>query len=281
MGITAIVTAHSRIDQTLTTLAKLTSCDPKPDEILAHVDAGGGACSAAIRAAFPDVCVLESTWAVGPGGGRNKLVAASANEIIASFDDDSYPMDADFFARVADLMSRNEHASVLGAAIFHRGEVIKDARLGTAPSSSFCCCGAVFRKSAFLAAGGFVPLVVAYGMEEEDLALRLFEMDAVLLESGWLRVFHDTDRSHHRDAKITAAVISNIALLTWLRYPITHWGYGVLQVLNRAQWCVRVGRRAGILSGFVGMPRHLWRHTGYRKTVSRGTMSKWRAARAA
>jgi len=38
-GISAIVTAYERIDQTLNTLRIIEACDPKPDELLVHVDA--------------------------------------------------------------------------------------------------------------------------------------------------------------------------------------------------------------------------------------------------
>ena len=97
--ISAIVTAYERIDQTLATLRVLQSCVPAPDEILVHVDANQIACENAIRNAFPDIQILRSKEQVGPGGGRNKLVNAAGGEFVASFDDDSYPIDSDYFAR--------------------------------------------------------------------------------------------------------------------------------------------------------------------------------------
>src|SRR5262249_35452123 len=73
--ITAIVTAYQRIDQTLGTLKKLRACRPAPEEILVHVDGNQTQCEAAIRRAFPEIKLLRSEKSVGPGGGRNKLVA--------------------------------------------------------------------------------------------------------------------------------------------------------------------------------------------------------------
>ena len=60
-GISAIVTAYERIDQTLATLRVIQSCLPKPDEILVHVDADQVECEEAIRSAFPDVQILRSS----------------------------------------------------------------------------------------------------------------------------------------------------------------------------------------------------------------------------
>ena len=82
--VTAIVTAFQRVEQLLTTLHKIRECRPCPDEIIVHVDFGGDACRAAIARTFANVRILSSDSPVGPGGGRNKLIATATNEIVAS-----------------------------------------------------------------------------------------------------------------------------------------------------------------------------------------------------
>ncbi len=271
-NVTAIVTAFDRIDQTIDTVARIKACTPPPDEVVVHVDGGRIDCADAVRRAYPDVGLIVSTTSVGPGGGRNKLVAAARNELIASFDDDSYPMDRDFFARVVAIAEVLPNAALYSASIVHIGEgVPADARVARL-SSSFGAGGAVFCRTQFLSAGGFVPLVVAYGMEEEDLALRLIDSGWELIHSPWLRVFHDTDRSNHASARITAGAIANLALLAWLRYPPRYWPYGALQVANRVRWCLRAGRTAGIISGLAAIPFHICRHRNLRRPVSTETM---------
>src|ERR1035441_7070867 len=98
-SITAIVTAYQRIDQTLVTVRKLKECVPPPAAIIVHVDGNQTDCAAAIRTAYPGVQVILSESNLGPGGARNILIGASAQSIVASFDDDSYPLDVDYFAR--------------------------------------------------------------------------------------------------------------------------------------------------------------------------------------
>ena len=267
-AVTAIVTAYQRVDQTLTTLLKLSSCEPPPDEIIVHVDGNHTECSAAIRTAWPSVRVLVSTSQLGPGGGRNALIAAATHPIVASFDDDSYPLDQDYFARVSELFDRCPEASLIGADVYHLGEAVEPAARAAEWAADFCGAGCAFRRIAFLRTGGYVALPVAYGMEEVDLALRLHSQGGRILHTAWLRVFHDTDRARHADPEVTAASIANIALLTFLRYPISLWPLGLGQCLNRIHWLLRNGRHRGIATGIARIPSHLLKHRRYRSRLS-------------
>lgn len=254
VGVTAIVTAFDRLDETVSTLHRLLACDPPPAEVLVHVDANRVACAQAVAAAHPSVGVVVSEQRVGPGGGRNRLMATATQAIVASFDDDSYPIDTSYFARVVDLFARFPEASVIDATVFHLGEpLVSEAQTATwvADFSGGAC---AYRRDHYLAAGGYVPLATAYGMEEVDLALRLHAQGRRILRTRWLRVYHDTDRARHADPEVTAASIANIALLTYLRYPITLWGIGIWQGLNRIQWLLRHGRHRGVLTGLLSAP---------------------------
>jgi len=280
-GITAIVTAYQRIKQTLGTLQKLHECQPALDEILVHVDGGQTECEDAIRAAFPDVQVLRSGTCVGPGGGRNKLIAAARNEFVASFDDDSYPIDADYFARASTLFEKFHAASVLSAAFYHQGEAIASDSRTADWVSDFSGGACVYRRSVFLATAGYVPLPVAYGMEEVDLALRLYAQGGKILRTPWLRVFHDTDLKRHADPQVTAGSIANLALLTYLRYPLSCWFVGLGQLGNRIQWLLRNGRARGILKGLVMIPAHLRNNRQYRKKLAAEVVRSYLASRRA
>jgi GT2 family glycosyltransferase len=279
--ISAIVTAYERIEQTLATLRVLQSCVPPPDEILVHVDANQIACENAIRDAFPSVRVVRSDEQVGPGGGRNKLVAAAHFEFVASFDDDSYPIDSDYFARALRIFENFPEASIICAALYHTGESIGlDERRAqwTADFSGGAC---IYRRKAFLDAGGYVPLPVAYGMEEVDVAIRLHSQGGKILTTQWLRVFHNTDLKRHGDPRVTAGSIANLALLAYLRYPVSLWGIGVGQCANRLLWLLRHGRRRGIVKGLAMIPAHVWENHRYRAPVSSSAVRSYLALRRA
>lgn len=262
--ITAIVTAYQRIEQTLVTIEKLRDCAPPPAEILVHVDGNQRVSEEAIRKAHPDISIILSEESVGPGGGRNKLIAAAQYSLVASFDDDSYPIDKDYFGRLIQLFDHFPEASVLYAGVYHRGETIEEASEEAQWVSDFVGCGCAYRREAFLATSGYVPLPVAYGMEEVDLALRLHAQGGKVLRTNWLRVFHDTDLRHHASSAVTAGSIANLALLAYLRYPPSLWFIGMGQLFNRVFWLLKVGRWQGILSGIFFIPSHLFKHRSYR-----------------
>ena len=281
VSISAIVTAHERVDQTLNTLRILESCNPKPDEILVHVDDDRSDCEKAIRAAFPEIRVLTSSERIGPGGGRNKLIAAATHDFVASFDDDSYPIDSDYFARVRQLFGRFPDAAIICASLYHAGEAIRLDERKAQWTADFCGGACVFRRDAFVEAGGYVPLPVAYGMEETDLALRLHARGGRILSSSWLRVFHDTDLKRHAEPHVTAGSIANLALLAYLRYPVSLWSIGVLQCANRVLWLLRHGRHRGIWRGLTMIPGHLRAHRRFRLTVSSRSVRSYLALRRA
>jgi len=279
--ISAIVTAYDRVEQTLATLRVIQNCVPPPDEILVHVDANQVACENAVREAFPSVRILRSEEQVGPGGGRNKLVQTAQCEFIASFDDDSYPIDSDYFARALQVFEKFPEASLICAALYQTGESIELDEKSAQWTADFLGAACVYRRKAFLDAGGYVPLPVAYGMEEVDLAIRLHSQGGKILTTRWLRVFHNTDLKHHGDPRVTAGSIANLALLAYLRYPVSLWGIGVGQCANRLLWLLKHGRHRGIFKGVTMIPSHLWANHRYRAPVSKSVVSSYLALRRA
>jgi hypothetical protein len=231
------------------------------------VDDNQTECAATIRAEHPDIQVIESTTHVGPGGGRNRLMQRTTESIVASFDDDSYPIDLDYFARIAEMFSLFPKASVLCSHVYHRGEPIaQDAKMAE-EVADFSGGGCAYQREIFLLAGGYVPVPVAYGMEEVDLALRLHAQDRLVLRSSWLRVFHDTDLAHHSEYRVTAASITNIVTFAYLRYPLALWPIGVWQVLNRIRYLLRKGRFRGLLAGLARIPIEPFKYRKYRGRV--------------
>lgn len=281
MKISAIVTAYERVEQVLATVRVIQSCTPPPDEILVHVDDNRVDCENAIRKACPMVRLLRSDEQVGPGGGRNKLVEAAQGELVASFDDDSYPIDSDYFERAVKLFEQFFDASVICAALYHAGESIGLDERSAQWTADFSGGACIYRRQAFLDAGGYVPLPVAYGMEEVDLALRLHSRGGKILTTPWLRVFHNTDLKRHGDPHVTAGSIANLALLAYLRYPVSLWGIGVGQCANRLLWLLRHGRYRGILEGVTMIPAHLRMHHRHRLPLSKRAVRSYLALRRA
>jgi GT2 family glycosyltransferase len=256
-------------------VARILECDPPPAELLIHVDDCDRESIAAANA-IPRVRVIVSPDRVGPGGGRNRLLAAASFPIVASFDDDSYPIDANYFLRLLEVFNRFPRAAVVAAAVSHRGETVADADPQCHWTANFVGCGCAYRRDVFLKTDGYVPLPLAYGMEEVDLSLQLFELGWRVLEAPILRVRHNTSREHHLNADVTSAMIANTCLLTYLRYPIGQWPLGMVRCLRLVAWLLCHRRFQGIARGLWGWPLLLktWRHR--RQTVSIHTLQRWR-----
>lgn len=268
-SITAIMPTYGRPEQLLKALKHTNLCTPRPDEIVVHIDGGDTVTEAALhQSEFTDIVVIKNAFRVGPGGGRNVAIAHAKNAIVASFDDDSYPLDPDYFSRLLQLFEQFPKAAVIGAAIYHIGEEVKPDERTAQWESTFVGCGCAYRKEIFLQTNGYVELPVAYGMEEVDLALRLHHQGWGILTSPWLRVFHDSKLEHHSSPQVTAASIANLVLLAYLRYPPSLWWLGIGQCFNRIIWLVRHQRFAGIMDGLLTVPKLVSQYHHHRQVVT-------------
>lgn len=255
----------------LATLRRIQDCRPAPAEILVHVDGGRAEIVAAVRALNPDIRLLTSTELLGPGGSRNRLIAAASHDLVANFDDDSFPGQADYFARVLLLAERFPDAAILSAASHEKEWQSMQFQRIAMPSG----CGCVFRKGWFQRTRGFVPLPVAYNMEEVDIGLQLHAIGGMIVHDPLLRVVHDRTPSHEVDAVTNAQVLANTALFPYLRYPAWLWPVGGWSVIHRVALLLSWGWGVGLLDGIRLIPTHLERYKRYRQGVCSPTLLSW------
>jgi len=277
--VTVGIPTYRRSAKLRQSLEAISRCDPAPAETIVHVDGGDAETRNALERDFPHLRVIASTEQLGPGGGRNQIIAAANYPIVASFDDDSYPLDRDYFARLDALFQTWPNVALLAAYIFHLDEQDDPSKRIDTWTADFVGCGCAYRRNVFLQTSGYVCLPLAYGMEETDLGLRLHAMGWHILKSAQLRVFHATRLQHHHDPRITAASIANQALLAYLRYPVPLWGLGVLQCLNRIRWLLRHGRHRGVLQGVRQIPGLLYRYRRQRQTLTARSIWRYRYRR--
>jgi GT2 family glycosyltransferase len=270
--ISAIITASWRRPQLFDTLKVLRDCDPPPDEILLHVDGGNQVLVEEVRTAFPDIKVLESTKQIGPGGSRNRLLEAARNDWVASFDDDSHPFDPGFFATVGGVVNECPEASIIACQVFEPGEPVPPTEGACRRITDFVGCGCLYRREVFMKLAGYVPLPLAYGMEEVDLSLRYLDAGNVIVLGPRLRVIHNTDPANRNAPAAVAASIANIMLRAWLRYPGPLIPFGLIQAGHRALWLLSKGCHSGVMRGFWEIGTLLRKHAGLRKPVRAGSL---------
>jgi len=270
-AVTAIVPACRRLEPLLTTLRRIQECNPVPDEIVVHVDGGDEKIVTAVRGFHPDVRILTSRALIGPGGSRNILIASARHNLVANFDDDSFPAQADYFGRVLRLAERFPDAAMFSAASHAQEWRSLQLQQIALPSG----CGSVFRQSWFQRTQGFVPLPVAYNMEEVDIGLQLHALGGMIVHDPLLRVVHDHPPVQKVDARTNAIVLANTALFPFLRFPVWLWFLGVWSVFRRVVLLIRWGWTAGLLEGLLLIPGHLSRHIMCRKAVPSSVVLNW------
>lgn len=277
--ISVVIPTFRRSGRLLETLAHLRCCDPAPAEILVHVDAGDDETAPALRQHAPDVRLLASAAPQGPGGARNRLIGEARHEIVVSLDDDSYPLDGDFFAAVLAAFEAQSEAGVLAMSIIHDDEPMADRSEAVREVADFVGCGCAYRRAAFLETDGYLPLHPAYGMEEADLALQLIDRGWKIVHCPDLRIRHATDRAHQTAPAIVAAHVRNTALLAFLRYPLPLAPRGLAQFVNRIAYSTRRGHVGGVLKGIAQTPGTLLRHRAHRHAMQAETVRTIRRLR--
>lgn len=269
--VTAIVPACRRQDKLLETLRRIQNCHPAPAQILVHVDGGDSVIVEAIRTFDPGIQILVSNKLLGPGGSRNRLIGAAEHELVANFDDDSFPANPGYFARVMDLAEHFPDAAMFSAASHAKEWLNLKFQQIAVPSG----CGCVFRRRWFQRTQGFVPLPIAYNMEEVDIGLQLHALGGMIVHDPLLRVTHDNVLMREVDARTNAHVLANTALFTYLRYPAWLWPVGAWSVFNRLVLLLCWGWTAGIPEGLWMMPDHLRKHKQYRREINSPSILSW------
>ncbi|MBM9594014.1 glycosyltransferase family 2 protein [Roseitranquillus sediminis] len=278
-ALSLVIPTFRRAGRLAETLERVGVCVPGPAEVIVHVDAGDTETAPMLAERFPEVRVLVSEIPLGPGGARNRLVAAALHDLIVSLDDDSYPIDGDFFAAVSEAFDAHPRAGALAMTIVHEDEETPARGPGARTVADFVGCGCAYRRAAFLATSGYLPLHPAYGMEEADLALQLLDGGWEIVHRDDLRVRHATDRSHQAASPIVAAHVRNTALLAFLRYPLGHASLGAAQFANRVLYSTRRGHLGGVLRGILQTPATLLRYRTHRRPVRADTVTALRALR--
>jgi N-acetylglucosaminyl-diphospho-decaprenol L-rhamnosyltransferase len=226
----AIATRNRRSDL-LATLARLRDLPEHPPVVVADNASRDGTASA-VREQRPEVGVL----ALGENRGaaaRNAAVRALHTPYVAFSDDDSW-WEPGALARAADLLVAHPGVGLLAARVLVGPERTLDptcAAMAASPIAAdgagpdapgrpvlgFVACGAIVRRSAFLAAGGFDG---RYGVGGEE---RLLAVD--LAVAGWGVRYVPELVAHHWPCTTSGRerraelMVRNDLWSAWLRRP--------------------------------------------------------------
>ena len=222
-----VIATRDRADGLMGTLSRLRALDVP----VIVVDNGSSDDTVArVRREFEQVEVL----ALGRNEGalaRNHGVRHAATPYVAFSDDDSWWAPG-AFSCAEELFARHPRLGLVAARIvvepggrldpvcaeMANSALGRDDDLPGPSVLGFVCCGAIVRRSAFLRAGGFHPVLFWPGEE------RLFSWD--MAASGWACCYVDDVVAHHQPSSVRPpsawrrrVEIRNDLLTTWLRRP--------------------------------------------------------------
>jgi len=211
MKISVMIATFNRCLELQRTLTKLLELDPPPDEILLCADGCTDRTVETVRREFSTCVLLENVHKRGSIFSRNRLLRAAIGEIVASFDDDSYPLDRDFCARLKDLFGEYPEAAVISFPEIRDGEVFAHpTKLPSSPAhliSAYANCAAAMRRDVYLRSDGF-PEFFHHMYEEPDYTLQCYALGYVARFEPSLAVRHhvttnqrDLISRHHQNAR--------------------------------------------------------------------------------
>jgi len=204
------ITTHNRLPELRRTLGVVAALSPPPDELLLCADGCDDGTAAYVRDHFPHATLLEHAQPLGSIRSRIELMRAAASDIVASLDDDSYPINSDYIARVRELFAARPHVAV--ASFPQRTDEFPEtlAAADFGPSryaANYVNAAAAFRRSAYLELEGWPP-EFEHAYDESDYTLQCLAAGyAVYYDTGITIRHHFTSlkrneiRTHHRHAR--------------------------------------------------------------------------------
>jgi GT2 family glycosyltransferase len=226
--LTVALITRDRRDRLLRTLDALAALPERPPVIVVDNGSADGT-AAAVAAHHPGVTLLTPGRNLGATG-RNLAARRARTRYVAFSDDDSWWAPG-ALAAAADLLDAHPRLGLLAArtvvgpdeaedpldAVMAASPLTGDPEVPGTPVLGFLACASVVRRSAFLAAGGFHPLLF-FGAEETLLAYDL-------AARGWQVRYVPSVVAHHHPAPgprhgRSPTTRRNAVLTAWLRRPV-------------------------------------------------------------
>ena len=221
MDFTIIITTHNRREDLHQSLLQLQKLDPPAGEILITADGCSDGTDEMLKKDFSEIKLLVNQPGKGSVASRDRMLREARHRFILSLDDDSYPVELDFFLRAQRMLQKYPQAGVIHFP--QRSEEYTESLecnsfgpsqwTGSYPNS-----GALYDRDLYLSLPGF-PRFFFHAYEEPDYGIQaiaagrdvLFFTDSTI-RHHWTGIGRNEGRTHRRHAR-------NEALSILLRAP--------------------------------------------------------------
>ncbi|RSM48636.1 glycosyl transferase [Amycolatopsis balhimycina DSM 5908] len=282
---TVVIATRDRARELARTLAHLSTLDPKPPVVV--LDNASEDETADVAGRYANVRVIRLPHNLGAAA-RTLGVVAAETPYVAFSDDDSW-WAADALAEAERIFDEHPRTGLLAARTLVGPECRDDpvtpemersplGRPDGAPGPlvlGFLACSAIVRRTAYLQAGGFSPLL-HFGAEEQLLAYDLAARGWEVCYVGRLRAHHHPSRSRPPSSWRRRAELRNRLLIAVLRRPPRVCRREVVRTLVRAPGAV-LGAAAR-LPRALGSRRVLPDHVEHQARTLERT-AEWRESR--
>lgn len=222
MTYSVMITTRNRCADLRRTGERLLKLNPQPLEILICADGCIDDTMAMLSCDFPMFTILENSPAQGSVPSRDRLLRLAKGDMVVSLDDDSYPVNNDFFARLGPILEAHPEAAVITfPELRDDGVFASPSKTPSAPGhyvSAYPNCAAAMRREFYLRQPGFLKFFT-HMYEETDYALQCYSSNAAVWFEPSLVVRHHLSnvqrqpvRRHHQNAR-------NELWSVWLRCP--------------------------------------------------------------
>ena len=288
MTFAIMIATHNRCADLRRTCTALTSLSPAPDEILICADGCTDDTIPMLLREFPAFITLENPERQGSVASRDRMLRLASADIVFSLDDDSYPVEPNFLARLKQVLGSHPEAAVVAVAEIRHDDLSDPAALSLGERrgryvASYANCAAAMRRDVYLELAGF-PRFFGHMYEEPDYAVQCYAAGYAVWFEPALAVLHHMSsvnrhagrrqRLHARNELWSVLIrcpwpyLPAIALFRiWrqLRYAATQGPWDVL--LQPAWWLSALRGLPQCLAGRAAIP---WRtYWGWMKLARR------------
>jgi GT2 family glycosyltransferase len=255
---------------------------PPPLEVLITADGCTEAMVEAVKAELPHARLFVNRIGLGSVPSRDRMMREARGDLVLALDDDSYPEQLDFVARIVPLFEQRPELAVLHfpQRTDEYPETLAQTNFGSEHlTRSFANSGAVLRRSIYLQLAGFESRFF-HMYEEPDYTLQCVAAGYDVLFSPVITIRHhyfgqarDEIRIHHRHAR-------NELWSTVMRCPLPFaLGIATWRVFSQFRYACKRG-----WSWVIREPRWWWQALAgipyclrKRKPVSWASYKRWLA----
>ncbi|HYF37470.1 MAG TPA: glycosyltransferase [Prosthecobacter sp.] len=217
-----MITTRNRCADLQRTLGVLAKMNPAADEVLITADGCVDDTVEMVRKLFPLCRLWVNDVSVGSIPSRDRMLREAVGDLVVSLDDDSYPLEGDFFARLAELFARHPEAGVVTFPELRDDGVYESAAKTPASAghfvAAFANCAAAMRRETYLQTGGY-PLFFSHAYEEPDFALQCYQHGSAVWFEPDLTIRHHLSARNRSGLRTHQLNARNELWSVWLRCP--------------------------------------------------------------